>query len=85
MWVVQRQSSLPYPVINTEHPMKKPNGPRNLKAGGFTNGLWRLDERAARKPRTEATIVTEVEQRPADKPPVAASNPYPNDPDLDWY
>lgn len=25
--------------------MKKPNGPRNLKAGGFTNGLWRLDER----------------------------------------
>src|SRR6516164_3463658 len=25
--------------------MKRPNGPRNLKAGGFTNGLWRLEER----------------------------------------
>jgi hypothetical protein len=24
---------------------KRPNGPRNLKAGGFTNGLWRLEER----------------------------------------
>lgn len=29
----------PAPVI------KRPNGPRNLKAGGFTNGLWRLEER----------------------------------------
>jgi hypothetical protein len=27
---------------------KPPRGPRNLKAGGFTNGLWRLEERAAR-------------------------------------
>jgi len=24
---------------------KQPRGPRNLKAGGFTNGLWRLQER----------------------------------------
>lgn len=24
---------------------KPPRGPRNLKAGGFTNGLWRLEER----------------------------------------
>ncbi|WP_316397354.1 hypothetical protein [Bradyrhizobium sp. 33ap4] len=24
---------------------KAPHGPRNLKAGGFTNGLWRLQER----------------------------------------
>lgn len=23
---------------------KPPRGPRNLKAGGFTNGLWRLEE-----------------------------------------
>jgi hypothetical protein len=26
---------------------KPPRGPRNLKAGGFTNGLWRIEERAA--------------------------------------
>jgi len=26
---------------------KPPRGPRNLKAGGFTNGLWRLEERRA--------------------------------------
>jgi hypothetical protein len=25
---------------------RPPKGPRNLKAGGFTNGLWRLEERA---------------------------------------
>jgi hypothetical protein len=25
--------------------MKRPNGPRNLKAGGFTNAQWRLEER----------------------------------------
>ncbi len=24
---------------------RRPNGPRNLKAAGFTNGLWRLEER----------------------------------------
>jgi len=24
---------------------KPPRGPRNLKASGFTNGLWRLEER----------------------------------------
>ena len=25
---------------------RHPNGPRNLKAGGFTNALWRLEERS---------------------------------------
>ena len=36
--------------------MTKPNGPRNFKAGGFTNGLWRLEEREAAiraKPRIQ--------------------------------
>lgn len=26
-----------------------PRGPRNLKAGGFTTGLWRLEERSKRQ------------------------------------
>ena len=32
---------------------KRPNGPRNLKAGGFTNGLWRLEERERKLKMTQ--------------------------------
>ena len=37
------------PVVRASaKPMKPrlPKGPRNLKAGGFKTGLWRLDERS---------------------------------------
>lgn len=37
--------------------MKRPNGPRNLKAGGFTNALWRLEERdMVRQPTYAADV-----------------------------
>jgi hypothetical protein len=32
-------------MMNMVKQPKPPRGPRNLKAGGFTNGLWRLEER----------------------------------------
>lgn len=45
---------------------KKPKGPRNLKAHGFTDGSWRLDERdqarAARTQRPPPPRFTRIEQ-----------------------
>jgi hypothetical protein len=40
---------LPNPFMNLKPPNKRrpipPKGPRNPKKHGFTNGLWRLEER----------------------------------------
>jgi hypothetical protein len=45
---------------------KPPKGPRNLKAGGFTNSLWRLEERTK--------VVTEKQK--GGRPPTVEGKPW---------